>query len=388
MANISKKISLNVVQQMQAGDTVRDNELKGFGVRKRGGAPSYFLQTRIKGRLRWITIGIHGSPWTPNSARKEALKLLNEIASGIDPTIEREKIRNMPTVAEATKIFMEDHSPKIAEITVRDYKRLLKDYINPVLGKYRVDELDKVIVSKAHVKWGYRPRTANHALAVLSKFISWAEERGLRQDKTNPCRGIKKYKENKRERYLSTEEFQRLGKVLNKAEANGSEDIYIIAAIRLLMFTGARVSEITKLKWEEVDLERGIIFLKQSKTGQKPIFLNEPAKEVMASIPKLSENPYVIIGNKVGSHLVNLQKPWRRIRSRAELNDVRMHDLRHSFASLAAGSGASLPLIGGLLGHSQPQTTARYAHLANNPLKEVNEQVGARLKEILNIRHD
>lgn len=174
--------------------------------------------------------------------------------------------------------------------------------------------------------------------------------------------------------------------MLNEAQATGSETTYVISAIHLLMLTGARLSEILTLTWGEVDLERGLLFLKTSKTGQKTIFLNEAAKEILTSLPRLSKNPHVIVGHKTGSHLVNLRKPWGRIRMEAKIEDVRLHDLRHSFASLAAQGGASLPLIGRLLGHSQPQTTARYAHLAHDPLKDVNEQVGAKLGEILKLK--
>ncbi len=383
MASLHKRVTQTVVGQLEQNQTVRDTELKGFGVRNQRGRASYFLQTRIHGRLRWITIGRHGAPWTPASARKEARRLLNEIASGVDPTAERRKIRAVPTLAEAAIEFMEDHSPKLREMTAKEYQRHLRDYILPALGKFKVNELDKSMVSRAHNSWKDKPRTANHAMSILSKFVSWMEEQGLRPEHSNPCRGIKKYPEHRVERYLSLDEFQKLGDVLQEAEAVGSESVYVIAAIRLLMYTGARLSEILTLSWAEVNLERGILFLKHSKTGQKPIFLNEPAIEVLSSIPRLEKNPYVIVGHKPGAHLVNLQKPWRRLRKQAGLEDVRLHDLRHSFASLAAGNGASLPLIGGLLGHSQPQTTARYAHLAHNPLKEVNEQVGAQLKQAL-----
>ncbi|MEM7621128.1 MAG: tyrosine-type recombinase/integrase [Pseudomonadota bacterium] len=386
MANISKKITLAAVQQLQIGQTIRDIEIKGFGIRKRGQNASYFLQTRINGRLRWITIGLHGSPWNPSTARKEALRLLNDIASGIDPSLERQKKRSVSTLAEAAQKFLEDHGPKIGSATFRDYSRLIRDYLIPAFGNLKVNEIDKSLVSKAHNSWADKPRNANHALAVLSKLMSWAEEQGLRPDNSNPCRGIKKYRENKRERYLSHEELERLGDVLNEAEETGAENLYVIAAIRLLILTGARLSEILTLTWQEVDLERGLLFLKHSKTGQKTIFLNEAAKDILSNLPRLTKNPYVIIGHKTGEHLVNLRKPWTRIRSQAGLEDVRLHDLRHSFASLAAGSGASLPLIGGLLGHTQPQTTARYAHLANNPLREVNERVGAQISDFLKLK--
>ncbi len=385
MANISKKVTLTAVQQMEDDQIIRDTELKGFGVRKRKGRPSYFLQTRVNGRQRWITIGVHGAPWTPASARKEALRILSETKTGVDHNEERKRNRSIPLIKDAAVLFLEEHGAKVSQITLRDYKRLVRDYILPSFGNYKVDELNKAAVSKAHTKWGERQRNANHALSVLSKFMSWAEEEGFRQGQTNPCKGVKRYRENKRERYLSREEFDRLGNVLSEAEATGAENLYAIAAIRLLILTGARVSEILTLTWEEVDLERGLLLLKTSKTGQKPIYLNKASVMILDSLPRLSKNPYVIIGSKPATHLASLRKHWVRICREAKLNDVRLHDLRHSFASLAASGGASLPIIGRLLGHTQPQTTARYAHLANDPLREVNEMVGEQLSGVLGL---
>ena len=385
LANISKRITLSAIQSLKPNQTIRDTEIKGFGARKRNDTASYFLQTRINGRLRWITIGRHGSPWTPTTAKQEALKLLTDVARGIDPTLERYKQKTIPTVKIASKQFLEDHCPKLSPATNENYHHFIKNYIKPELGKYKVNELDKTIISKVHNKWGGKPRTANYSLAVLSKFMSWCEEQGWRPENSNPWRRIKKDRERKGERYLTLEELKRLGEILNEAEATGSENVYVIAAIRLLIFTGARLNEILSLTWDEVDIGNGFLFLKTSKTGQKPIFLNESAKNILSSIPRLSKNPYVIVGNKTGQHLVNLRKPWCGIRKKAGIEDVRLHDLRHSFASLTAANGASLEFIGALLGHSNPQTTARYAHLANHPLREVNEKVGSQLSEVLKL---
>ncbi len=153
----------------------------------------------------------------------------------------------------------------------------------------------------------------------------------------------------------------------------------MIAAIRLLVLTGARLSEIRSLRWDEVDLERRAIRLRDSKTGEKTIHLSEAAVEVLEALPRLPDNPHVICGNRKGACLVNLQKPWRRIRAMAGLPDVRLHDLRHSFASVAAAQGLSLPMIGALLGHSQPATTARYAHLADDPVGRANAAVSEQI---------
>ena len=175
---------------------------------------------------------------------------------------------------------------------------------------------------------------------------------------------------------MSEPELARLGEALRAVESEGSESPYVVATIRLLVFTGARLSEILGLRWDQVNFEHALLLLPDSKTGAKPIYLSAPALEVLASVPRMEDNPFVVCGAKAGAALVNLQKPWRRIRKRAGLDGLRLHDLRHSFASVAAAKGSSLPIIGALLGHSQPATTARYAHLAADPLRAANEAIG------------
>ncbi len=201
---------------------------------------------------------------------------------------------------------------------------------------------------------------------------------GERPEGVNPVAGIDRFREKPRERFLSPEEFARLGQTLTEIEGKG-EDPYTVTAVRLLIFTGARLSEILTLKWDEVDFERSRLALADSQTGEKTIPLSGPASEILRAVPRQKGNPHVICGAKPGAHLVNLQKPWRRIRAQAGLHDVRLHDLRHSFASVAAGGGMSLPLIGALLGHSQPQTTARYAHLGDDPRQAAAEEISSRI---------
>jgi len=220
-------------------------------------------------------------------------------------------------------------------------------------------------------------------LAVLSKLFNWAERHGHRPDGSNPCRHVEKFKEEKRERFLSGSEMSRLGYILARAEREGSEMPSVIHAIRLLIFSGARLSEILTLKWNEVDLERGCLTLSDSKTGAKVIHLNAPALELLASIERIDGNPYVVVGRKIGAHLVNLEKPWRHIRSAAGLEDIRLHDLRHSFASVGAAAGYGLPVIGALLGHTQAATTHRYAHLASDPLKQASDAIGKQIADAL-----
>jgi integrase len=162
-------------------------------------------------------------------------------------------------------------------------------------------------------------------------------------------------------------------------ERGGAQSPFVVAAIRLLILTGARLNEILTLKWEWIDFDNSCVRLPDSKTGAKTIYLSPPAMQVLATLPRYEDNPHVICGQKKGACLVNLQKPWDAIRARAGLDKVRIHDLRHSFASIAVASGMSLPMIGKLLGHSQPQTTARYAHLADDPMKLAADQIGKKI---------
>ena len=212
-------------------------------------------------------------------------------------------------------------------------------------------------------------------------MFNLAEAWGLRKDGANPCRFVEKYKEHKRERFLTEEEFRRLGQVLSEVEAEGSETLSAVTTIRLLMLTGCRLGEVQTLRWENVDLEAGELRLPDSKTGARMVPLSRAAAGVLAALPRDPDNPWVIAGRKPGAHLTDLQHPWRRIRARAGLDDVRIHDLRHSFASRALALGESLPMIGKLLGHTQVQTTARYAHLARDSVKasasKIADSIGA-----------
>jgi integrase len=251
------------------------------------------------------------------------------------------------------------------------------------LPRRLINSIERKDIEKVHHSLKEKPYQSNRVLAILSKFFNWAENQGYCANGSNPCRHVEKYREEKRERFLSEDEMKRLGDALNEAEELKTTSPWIVAAIRLLAFTGARLSEIRTMKWDYVDLERGTVRLPDSKTGKKTIYLNEQAIDVLEKIPRLEGNPYVICGNIPGAHLINLQKPWRRIRKAAGLEDVRIHDLRHSFASAAVAGGMSLPMIGALLGHSQPQTTARYAHLGQDPLLAASDAVGNRISNAL-----
>ena len=226
------------------------------------------------------------------------------------------------------------------------------------------------------------PIAANRALNLASAMLTKAERWGLRIEGSNPSRKGDKFKERSRERFLSEVEIARLGSALATADREASPPS-AIAAIRLLILTGARKSEILTLEWRSVRLDRMLLELPDSKTGAKVIYLNAPAAQLLSNLPRIAGNPYVLPGERAGGHIVAIEKTWCRVRSEAGLDDVRIHDLRHSYAAVGAAAGFSLPLIGALLGHSEVATTQRYAHLADDPVRRANEAIGARIAAAL-----
>jgi integrase len=381
-ARISKR-TVDALRPTSKDAYLWDDELPGFGLKVTpAGRKVYLVQYRLggrKGRTRRVTIGQHGE-LTPTSARMEAKRLLGQVAIGRDPAGDRDKAKADKSVSAVLEQFMAEHvKAKRKTSTAHEYQRIAKLYVVPRLGRRPVGDIKRQDIARLHHELGSKPYQANRTLALLSKFFNWAEKHGLRPDGSNPCWHIEKYRESRRERFLSEAELARLGDALRAAERDQSASPWAIAAIRLLTLTGARLSEILTLRWEHVSSEHGVLMLQDSKTGKKAIRLNAPARKVLEDVPRLEANPFVICGERRGRHLVNLQKPWRRIRKAAKLDDVRLHDLRHSFASVGAASGQSLVVIGKMLGHSQPATTARYAHLADDPLKIASDVVGARI---------
>lgn len=382
-----ERITKRVVDAAGPGNRDRfiwDSELSGFGLKVTPrGRKTYIVQFRVGGRqgtTRRVSLGPHGR-LTPEKARTEAKLLLGEAAAGRDPVeLRKSAVASRLSLADAMERFFEEHvEPKRKVRTAAEYRRAANLHIYPVLGNKRLSEISRTDVSRLHYAMRDKPYQANRTLALLSSFFNWTERHSLRPDGANPCRHVEKYAERKRERYLSEEEIHRLGDVLIALEDSGHITPWMAAAVRLLLFTGARLSEILTLRWSEVDLANGLLRLPDSKTGAKTIYLPPPAIQVLATLPRIDSNPYVICGAKQEAHLVNLEKPWRRIRKAAGLDDVRLHDLRHTFASVAARNGLSLPVIGALLGHSQPATTARYAHLSADPLREAAGRIAGEI---------
>ncbi len=376
MVNLTKR----TVDAAKPGETVWDGEVRGLGLRvSKKGVRTYILKYR-RGRVqRWLTIGAHGSPWTPEMARKEAKRLIGLILSGADPAVDRKRDREAATFEGLAQRYMEDHARVYKKPgTAANDARTLKRYVLPAFGKLLVKDITTADIARLITRMKATPFAANRTRALLSHMMRKARVWGEREDAVNPVADVPKFGEVKRDRFLSPDEMARLGKALTEAATSG-ESPYVVGALRLLLLTGARLSEILTLKWEWVDVEARLLRLPDSKTGKKTIALSAPALDVLASLPRQEGNPHVICGAKAGARLINLQQPWERIRAAAGLDDVRMHDLRHSFASVAVAGGASLPLIGSLLGHSQPQTTARYAHLGNDPRLAAADAVGARI---------
>lgn len=388
MATKITKRAVEALTPDHGNSVLWDSDLKGFGVRcRQSGAKFYIVKTRIGGRQRWLTIGRHGSPWTPEAARREALRVLALKATGQDPATLRDRHKGAITVTELGAKFLAEYvSRHCKPRTAAEYHRALKLHIEPALGRLRVAEITRPDIAHLHHKLRQKPYQANRCLAVLSKMMNLAEAWGLRPDGSNPVRHVTKFREKKRERYLTEIELQRLGGVLADAEASEAESPHLVAAIRLLILTGARLSEILTLKWQHVDLANSVLRLPDSKTGAKLIYLNTGAVVLMQGLARIHGNPFVIVGSKPCCGLVNIQKPWRRLRKAANLTDVRIHDLRHSFASVVVSSGMSLAIIGKLLGHEQPATTARYAHLGATPLLEASEAVASKIASLMDAR--
>lgn len=385
---MAQRITKRLVDSTRPGPRdsfIWDRDVKGFGVKVTpAGARVYVLQYRCDGRLRRYTIGRHGSPWTAEEARTEGTRLLSQVVRGVDPADGKNSDRTDLTFAAFADRYLREHAALHKKKRSADLDRqLLRSHILPAIGSHRLTRIARADVARMHRGLAEKPIAANRALSLTAAMLTHAERWGLRPEGSNPCRHIEKFKERSRERFLSEAEIARLGEALAEVEAFGNSPPAAIAAIRLLILTGARKSEVLGLEWRFVQFERSTIELPDSKTGAKVIYLNAPAKLLLAELPRIQDNPYVLAGDRAGAHLVNVEKTWRTVRSKAGLEDVRIHDLRHSFAAVGAGAGFSLPLIGALLGHTEVATTQRYAHLGNDPVRQAGEAIGARIAAAL-----
>jgi integrase len=334
----------------------------------------------------------------PESARRHAKTILGQVAHGHDPAGERAAERGTLTIAELAERFLAEHvAMKRRPGTAAFYRHVLTKVVTPEIGTSKADKVTRTQIARLHAKLRATPFQANRMLAVVGSMYAFAGRIGAVPEGVNPSKKIDKYREHRRERFLTVAELDRLGAAIREAETKGipwrvNEHTrqlpeprnrftkigpFVAAAIRMLLFTGCRLREILHLKWEHVDLERGLLFLPESKTGRKTIILNAPAIAVLSGLNRLGA--YVIPGNDPEKPRADLKRPWEAVSKRASLVGVRLHDLRHTYASFGAGGGLGLPIIGKLLGHAQASTTARYAHLDSDPLRRASQTIGSQI---------
>jgi integrase len=391
---VTQKITKAVVDAVKAGEKpqkIFDKEPKGFClIVTPKGSKSYAVEYRIgRGRhlpaKRYI-IGKHGSPWTPEMARKEAKKILGLVAQGSDPAQEKKPGMKF---GELLDLYFKEGVANKQPNTIKIDRARAERYLRPILGKKPLEGITRGDVERMRDEISQRAHgpdqgkgVARQCVALMSVVYTFANQREICEG--NPARGVKTAPVRMAERFLSEAEISRLAEALEEEVQRGTS-AWAIAAIRLLLFTGARRSEIANLMWSQVDFERRVVRLPRAKenhrTGAiKTIRLNAPALEVLNGLPKQEGNPLVICGVRtMGVAYGAVNQVWRRVRRTAGLEDVRLHDLRHSFASEAAASGTSLYMIGKLLGHRRAATTERYAHLSDDPLQKVNDMVGQRI---------
>jgi integrase len=397
------KLTKRVVDAERPGAGERfiwDDDLPGFGLRVYpSGRKSYLVQYKIGGRggrTRRISLGLHGK-LTVDEARKKAARLLAAVGDGGDPAMDRAEARQALSIADLAKLYLTEgpaEKPnKKASSWATDHSNIER-HVKPLLGRRIVSALTQADVakfqadvaagrSKADIKTGPRGRaiveggrgTAARCLAVLGAMLQFAVRRKLIPE--NPAKGVPLLKGQKKERFLSEAEVAALAEAVSAMEGDRNLGIAAAAAVRLLMLTGCRKSEILSLRWDWVDFERGCLRLPDSKTGAKVVPLAAAAIQLLNELPQSSE--FVLPATKGGGHYTGLQKDWERVRDRAGLPGLRLHDLRHSFASFAVADGNTLFMVGKVLGHKQARTTEVYAHLADDPVRAVAERTAARI---------
>ena len=358
-----------------------DRDLPGFGIRVYpSGVKVYVVQTRAFGRSKRVTVGRHGT-LTADEARKEAARIITRIKAGESPVPEEPAAE--PTVRDLAERYQREYvAMHCKPATVSHYGLMLQKHIVPALGEFLVGEVERKHILEFQYGLSAMPTVANRTVDILVKMFNLAEDWGWRPPGRNPCRFVRRYKvEKHHERFLTPEELCRLGQALDAAPAEQVASAHAAAAIRLLVLTGCRRNEILGLRWEDLDFDAGEMRLADSKTGARVVPMPPPAAKVLEGLPRVAGNPWVFPGRKKGTGQRNINDSWDRIRKRAGLDGVRLHDLRHSYASRALALGEGLPMIGELLGHRKVQTTARYAHLARDSVRastaKVAESIGA-----------
>jgi len=397
------KLTKRVVDAAKCPDgdakiNVWDGQIPGLALRVyASGRKSYVMKLAIRGRQKWVTLGEHGEvvydaatdstlPLTPTNARKIAAHWRALARAGIDPTERQQRQRDgQATINELADAFLES----IATAKKATQKAYREQHVRETFGRMRPDAITVDDVRRWHRSMSETPSMANRALDRLSALLNEAEykgliERGIRR------REVRRFPEKPRERFLSASELARVGAALEAlAGAHGGISLDAADAIRLLLFTGCRVGEVLGLRWRDIDLERRVANLADAKAGPRPVLLPVAAVEVLRGLKRRHpDSTWVVPGQKPGSRLTTLQRPWCRVAEAAKLDDVRLHDLRHTVGAWGASGGASLLVVGKLLGHRNAATTQLYAHLADDPVREASERIGAEIADALASRSE
>ena len=359
-----------------------DRALTGFGVRVYpSGARVYVVQTRGPAGTRRTTVGRHGVIGAAEARRRASL-IIARIRAGEDLAPRPAPKPAGPTIAALARRYLREHvAVRCKPSTAAQYRRAIERHIVPALGTLPVSAVARRDVADLQHSLRDRPAMANLVVATLGRMIDQAQAWGVGAEGVNPCRSAQKYRAGRRERFLTDAEFRRLGSALDELEGTGRISPHAAAALRLLMLTGCRRNEILTLRWEGVHLEMRELRLADSKTGPRTVSLSAEAAAVLSAIPRVADNPWVIPGTRAGRRLSSIFEPWARVRARAGLDDVRIHDLRHSYASRALALGESLPVIAKLLGHAQIQSTARYTHLTRDAVHNAANRVASQIGE-------
>lgn len=355
-----------------------DDEVPGFGVRLYPtGKKAFVLSYRDNNRKSIMTIGSY-SVLTLDQARKDARAKLVGLNNGINPLEQRQKERQGKLVRDLCTAYIERHATN--KKSGGDDKTRIERFIIPEWGNLLATNIKRSDVAALHAKLGKHGHyQANRVYSLLSKMFNLARVWGfVPEEHVNPCFGIDRFKEEKRDRFVSHEEFPRLVEAINK-ELNQS----VVSAIWLYLLTGLRKEELLNIKWSDIDLDRNELKLTDTKNG-KPHYLplSPAAIDILNQTPRIEDNPFVIVGKNPGCHLVNIAKPWERIRKEAGLEDVRLHDLRRTVGSWLAQSGNSLHLIGKVLNHSNQSTTAVYSRFGQDSVRDALVQHGQQITEM------
>lgn len=357
-----------------------DRDLTGFGVRVYpSGGKVYIAQARGPEGPKRITVG-RNDVLNEDQARQRAALIVARIKAGEEPVPLplAARLNGGPTVADLAERYLDEHvSVRLKPGTQPRIRGMIANHILPALGKMPLEGVERSHVVELHRTLSDRPASANRAVKILSHMYRLGAGWGLAPEGCNPCRSVEKFPERPRERFLTDAEFARLGRVLDETVELGAVSPLGAAAIRLLMLTGCRKSEVLTLRWPDVDLDAGEIHLADAKSGPRAVQLPPTAVGLLEALPRLKDSPWVFPGNDRDGRFSGsgLDHAWRAVRAAAGLEDVRLHDLRHSFASRALALGETLPVIGKLLGHSDIETTARYAHLAQDSIHETAERI-------------